>query len=62
MDGRTHGRVSGNSDLDFVINEFNPTSESQNIGNGAFQNASFANAPFVNGCFPNGDYSCLWDI
>ena len=39
----------------FVINEFNPTSEAQNIGNGAFQNA-----PFANGSFPNGGYSCLW--
>ena len=35
-----------------VKNEFNPTSEIQNIGNGAFQNA--------NGRFPNGRYSCLW--
>ena len=33
-----------------VKNEFNQTSEVQNIGNGAFQNAPFA----------NGDYSCLW--
>ena len=38
-----------------VKNEFNPTSEVQNIGNGAFQNA-----PFANGSFPNGGYSCLW--
>ena len=43
-----------------VKNEFNPTSEVQNIGNGAFQNAPFANAPFANGSFPNGGYSCLW--
>ena len=32
-----------------VKNEFNPTSEVQNIGNGAFQNAPFANIPFANG-------------
>ena len=31
-----------------VKNEFNPTSEVQNIGNGAFQNAPFANIPFAN--------------
>ena len=43
-----------------VKNEFNPTSEVQNIGNVAFQNAPFANAPFANGSFPNGCYSCLW--
>ena len=43
-----------------VVNEFNPTSEAQNIGNGAFQNAPFANIPFENGSFPNGGYSCLW--
>ena len=46
--------------LDFVINEFNPTSEVQNIGNGAFQNNPFANIPFANGMFANSDYSCLW--
>ena len=34
--------------MDSVKNEFNPTSEVQNIGNGAFQNVPFANA------------SCLW--
>ena len=44
----------------FVINELNPTSEVQNIGNGAFQNAPFANIPFANGMFSNSDYSCLW--
>ena len=38
-----------------IKNAFNPTSEVQNIGNGAFQNALFAN-----GSFPNGGYSCLW--
>ena len=43
-----------------VKNEFNPTSEVQNIGNGTFQNTPFANAPFPNGSFPNGGYSCLW--
>ena len=43
-----------------VQNEFNPTSEVQNIENGVFQNAPFANAPFANGRFPNGDYSSLW--
>ena len=42
-----------------VKNEFNQTSEAQNIGNGAFQNAPFANIPFANGMFANGDYSCL---
>ena len=30
-----------------IKNEFNPTSEVQNIENGMFQNA-----PFANGCFP----------
>ena len=56
-----------------VKNEFNPTSEVQNIGNGAFQNALFANIPFANGMlfanipfangmFANSDYSCLWAI
>ena len=43
-----------------VKNEYNPTSEVQNIGNGAFQIAPFPNAPFANGSFPNGGYSCLW--
>ena len=43
-----------------VKNEFNPTSEVQNMGNGAFQNAPFANIPFANGSFPNGGCSCLW--
>ena len=43
-----------------VENEFNPTSEVQNIENGVFQNAPFANAPFANGRFSNGDYNCLW--
>ena len=33
-----------------VKNEFNPTSEVQNIGNGAFQNALFANIPLQTGC------------
>ena len=42
-----------------VKNEFNQTSEVQNIGNGAFQNAPFANFPFANGMFANSDYSCL---
>ena len=45
-----------------VKNEFNPTSEVQNIGNGAFQNTPFANALFANGSFPNGGYRCLWAI
>ena len=44
----------------FVINELNPTSEVQTMGNGTFQNAPFWNAPFANGCIPNCDYSCLW--
>ena len=43
-----------------VKNEFNPSSEVQNIGNRVFQNALFANAPFANASFPNGGYSCLW--
>ena len=43
-----------------VKNEFNPPSEVQNMGNGAFQNAPFANIPFANGSFPNGGCSCLW--
>ena len=42
-----------------VKNEFNQTSDVQNIGNGAFQNAPFANIPFANGSFPNGGCSCL---
>ena len=42
-----------------VKNEFNQTSEVQNIGNGAFQNTPFVNIPFANGMFANGDYSCL---
>ena len=42
-----------------VKNEFNPTSEVQNMGNGAFQNAPFANILFANGSFPNGGCSCL---
>ena len=41
----------------FVINEFNPTFEVQNMGNKAFENTSFWNASFPNG---NEDYSCLW--
>ena len=41
----------------FVINEFNPTFEVQNMGNEAFQNASFGNALFPNG---NEGNSCLW--
>ena len=40
-----------------VINEFNPTFETQNMGNEAFKNASFGNASLGNG---NEDYSCLW--
>ena len=43
-----------------VKNEFNQTSEVQNIGNRAFQNTPFANIPFANGMFANSDYSCLW--
>ena len=46
----------------FVINEFNPTSEVQNIENGVFQNARFPNTPFANCHFPNWDYSCLWAV
>ena len=38
-----------------IKNEFNPTSEVQNIETEAFQNV-----PFANGSFPNGGYSCLW--
>jgi len=34
------------------MNEFNPTSEVYNIGNGAFQNFLFANSLFANGSFP----------
>ena len=41
----------------FVINEFNPTFEVQNMGNEAFQNASFGNASFPNEAL---NYSCLW--
>ena len=41
----------------FVINEFNPTFEVQNMGNETFQNASFGNASFSNG---NEGNSCLW--
>ena len=41
----------------FVINEFNPTFEVQNMGNEAFQNASFGNASFPNEAL---SYSCLW--
>ena len=40
-----------------VKNTFNPTSEVQNIENGAFQNV-----PFTSSHFPNRDYSCLWAI
>ena len=40
-----------------VINEFNPTFVTQNMGNEAFENASFLKASFGNG---NEDYSCLW--
>ena len=36
-----------------VKNEFNQTSEVQNIGNEAFQNAPFANILFANGMFAN---------
>ncbi len=41
----------------FVINEFNPTSDFQNMGNGAYQNT-----PFANGRFPNGGYNFLWAL
>ena len=34
-----------------VENDFNLTSEVQNIENGVFPNAPFANAPFANGRF-----------
>ena len=37
-----------------VINEFNPTFETQNMGHEAFKNASFGNG--------NEDYSCLWAL
>ena len=40
-----------------VENDFNPTSETQNIENVVFQNV-----PFANGRFPNGGYSCLWAL
>ena len=43
----------------FVINEFNPTFEVENMGNKAFQNASFGNASFTNEAL---SYSCLWAI
>ena len=46
--------------IDYVENEFNPTSEVLNSENRVFLNAPFANTLFANGCFPNGDYSCLW--
>ena len=39
-----------------VKNEFNQTSEVQNIGNRAFQNSPFANIPFANGMFANGAF------
>ena len=42
-----------------VINELNPTFETQNMGNEAFENASFGNASFGNG---NEDYTCLWAV
>ena len=41
----------------FVINEFNPTFEVQNMGNEAFQNTSFEYASLTNG---NEGYSYLW--
>ena len=41
----------------FVINEFNPTCEVQNMGNEAFQNVSLWDASSPNG---NEGYSCLW--
>ena len=41
----------------FVIDEFNPTFEAQNMGNEAFQNASFGKASFPNEALC---YSCLW--
>ena len=41
----------------FVINQFNPTFEVQNMANEAFQNASFGNASFPNEAL---GYSCLW--
>ena len=44
-------------DNNFVINELNPTSEVQNMGKRAFQNA-----PFANGRFPKSDYNCLWAL
>merc|ERR1712020_392515 len=43
----------------FVINEFNPTFEVQNMGNKVFQNASFQIASFPN---RNESYSCLWAV
>ena len=41
----------------FVINQFNPTFEVQNMVNEAFQNASFGNPSFPNEAL---GYSCLW--
>ena len=41
----------------FVINEFNSTFETQNMGNEAFENALFGNPSFGN---RNENYSCLW--
>ena len=41
----------------FVINEFNPTFEVQNMGNKDFQNALFGNASFLNEAL---SYSYLW--
>ena len=43
----------------FVINEFNPTFEVQNMGNEAFWNASFGNTLFPNEAL---GYSCLWAV
>ena len=40
----------------YILNEFNPTFETQNMGNKAFKNPSFGNASFGNG---SEDYSCL---
>ena len=40
----------------FVINDFNPTFEVQNMKNEAFQNASFGDALFPNEAL---GYSCL---
>ena len=41
----------------FIINEFDPTFEVENMGHEAFQNASFGNASFPN---RNEGNSCLW--